>query len=144
MPSFLYAAPQPSRLDARVLFDRLADGLLEQGGIALRPLQSALQPSPGRHPDPRNASALRLLLEEGYLEQDVSGGTELRVGLRGVRRCEELSLLELFGPGGGNQPGSHLDGSRSTGPEAGDEPRPHVPGEPLDHLDLSATLASAL
>jgi uncharacterized protein with von Willebrand factor type A (vWA) domain len=125
------------------LFDRLAENLLDSGGLALRPLRL----DPERDPEPENA--LRLLLEAGYLETRAGdNGTSVRVGPRGLARCEEMALLELLGPlkatRGGEVPAPAASPIPEAGAVPGESSRPHIPGEPLDHVDLHATLRNAL
>jgi Ca-activated chloride channel homolog len=142
MTAFTYAKPQP-RLHGRpaeALFERLVDNLLDQGSLALRPLRSGVN-APGER-----SAQMRLLLDEGYLRL-ANGATDLGVGPRGVAACEARALLELLGPVGGVFGASRTESTRRT-PGAQGEPgefsRPLLPGEPLDHIDLHATLRNAL
>ncbi len=133
MPTFRYAAsgalPERSRTRAgREAFDRLADSLLEQGGLVLRQL---------RH-DPVAAA---LLVEAGYLELDEGA---YRVAARGVRRAEESALRELFAPARGSEAGQHEGSFRGEGTERREDSRAFVPGDGAEHLNLSATLKNAL
>jgi uncharacterized protein with von Willebrand factor type A (vWA) domain len=138
MPTFTYLSslpPQPRRHGrrlARETFDRLADHLLEQGSYTLRQLQRE---------STRNSQRIRVLLDSGLIQQSPDG--QLRLTTRGLAACEERALLEIFRSVGPNGIGWHRTAGRGQGPVPLESTRPHLPGEPFGHLDLSATLSNA-
>lgn len=138
MATFTYQAGgrssgRPPRPVAREALDRLLDGLIDKGRYALRQLQPQAA-APG--------TEVRALLEAGYLR--LTPGGELELTPAAVRVSEEVMLAELLRASGPSLTGRHPRAGAGIGAEAGDESRPHRPGDPLDHLDLSGTLGNAL
>ena len=138
MSTFVYAAAhpgsgRPGRSPAHALFERLLDQLLDQGRYALAQLEREAS---------RGSQPVGVLVEAGYLRPRPEGGLALTPVA--LAASEERLLRELFGARSTVGGGRHERGGRGSGPVAGDEPRPHVPGEPLDHLDLPATLRNTL
>src|SRR5476649_2849790 len=89
MPSFEFSKWDGSQqfrpLSADAVFDKIAEHLLEYGDYVLRQLE---------HLDDHDADLIKLLIKEGYLEQDEEG--KFAVGARGVQRIESKALEELF------------------------------------------------
>ena len=128
-------APAPPSHDRRVeAFDRLLDNLVEQGGFALRQLEREQS---------RQSREVRSLLDAGLLDQTPDG--RLQVTPEALRLAEERLLIDLLRRGGsGTAFGKHQAGAAPDFAEAGDEPRPHEPGDPLAMVDVGETIRRAL
>ena len=112
-------------------FDRLLDNLVEQGGFALRQLER------------EQSREVRSLLDAGLLSRSADG--TLHATPEALRMVEERLLADLLrGGGAGFALGKHRDGRAADFAEAGDEPRPHEPGDPLALVDAGETIRRAL
>src|SRR5262245_53271977 len=124
---------RPRSQVAREAFHRLLDHLLDQGRFALHQLQPA---------DARASAEARALLDAGYLRLDDQGQVALTP--LALRAAEERLLAELYQPRGDGAAGRHVLMRPGVGAEPGDETQPHRAGDPLDHVDVPATLGEAL
>lgn len=124
---------RPAPQAAREAFRRLAEGLVERGRFTLQQVQQDAL---------RDSREVRLLLEAGYLQQKEDRSISLTP--LALRAAEEQVLAELFTLPKGDLPGRHQAETPAAGPEAGDEVRARLVGEPFDHVELSATLRQAL
>ena len=126
-------APPPARRRVEA-FDRLLDNLVAQGGFALRQLEREQS---------RTSREVRALLDAGMIEQSPDG--RLRVTPKALRQAEERLLVDLLRRGGaGYAFGKHQSGASADFAAAGDEPRPHRPGDPLAMVDVGEALRNAL
>lgn len=127
VPSRLAVDPD---LDA---FDRLAQGVLDEGAYALRFLERL---------DAGSREQVARLLERGLLGRSPVGA--YRVTDTGLRRLEEQALRELLADGQVGQAGRHEPraGPSHGTPDAA-QTRPYREGDPLAHVDHGETLRRA-
>ena len=137
MPSFEYSEFDGSQefqsLSADMLFDQVAEFLLEHGDAALRHLEDL---------DRDDADLLKLLIKEGYLEKDEQGG--LSVTPRGVRRVENKALDELFTIMHKDALGKHATDFKGAGQVRHEDSKPYEYGDPVANLNLHETLKNAM
>jgi Ca-activated chloride channel family protein len=120
-------------LAAEAAFDRLSDYLLEHGEYVLRQLEKL---------DDEEADVLKMLIKEGYLEQDEKG--RLVVAPKGIRRVETKALDELFQITRKDMPGKHPSDFKGAGQVRHDDSKPYEYGDPVANLNLHETLKNAV
>jgi uncharacterized protein with von Willebrand factor type A (vWA) domain len=120
-------------LSADAIFDKLADHLLEHGDYVLRQLE---------HLDEDNADLLKLLIKEGYLEEDEEG--RYAVAPRGIRRIETKALDELFTIQRKDTLGKHPSDFKGAGQVRHEDSKPYEFGDPVANLNLHETLKNAM
>src|SRR5260370_919207 len=91
-------------LSAEAVFDKFSEYLLEYGEYILRRLDRM---------DDDDAEGLKLLVKEGFLEEDEKG--KFRAAPKGVRRMEEKALHELFLAPQNDTPGKHETDHKGAG-----------------------------
>jgi uncharacterized protein with von Willebrand factor type A (vWA) domain len=137
MPFFEYSewdgTQQFQPLSAESVFDKLAEYLLEHGEYLLRRLDRL---------DPDDADVLKLLIKEGYLEEDKKG--RFTIAPKGVRRMEEKALHELFLAPHKDTLGKHDTDSKGAGQVVHEDSKPYEFGDPVANLNLHETLKNAL
>src|SRR5258708_1690873 len=124
MPFFEYSewdgTQQFQPLSAESVFDKLAEYLLEHGEYLLRRLDRL---------DPDDADVLKLLIKEGYLEEDKKG--RFTIAPKGVRRMEEKALHELFLAPHKDTLGKHDTDSKGAGQVIHEDSKPYEFGDPV-------------
>lgn len=137
MPDFEYSrwdgSQQFTPLSAEAAFDKLADYLLEHGEYVLRQLERL---------DPDEADIVKMLIKEGFLEQDEKG--RLTPAAKGVRRIENKALDELFQITRKDQPGKHPSDFKGVGQVRHDDSKPYEFGDPVANLNLHETIKNAV
>jgi Ca-activated chloride channel family protein len=137
MPAFEYSEWDGTQrfqpLAAEAVFDKFSEYLLEYGEYILRRLDQI---------DPDDADVLKLLVKEGYLEQDETG--QFRVAAKGVRRLEEKALHELFLAPQKDTLGKHETDHKGAGQVVHEDSKPYEYGDPVANLNLHETLKNAL
>lgn len=136
MPAFEFSRWDGSQaftpLTADATFDKLSDYLLEHGDYMLRQLERMEEDNP---------DLIKLLIKEGYLEQNEEGG--LSVGAKGVRRIESKALEELFTITRKDTQGKHPSDFKGAGQVRHDDSKPYEFGDPVANLNLHETLKNA-
>jgi uncharacterized protein with von Willebrand factor type A (vWA) domain len=121
---------------ARRSFLRLIDMMTDRGGFALEQLRRDVN---------RQTSEVRALFEAGLLRHpNAEQGDRIELSPTGLQLCEDVFLSELFRARPNartHRVGRHMQTAFFR--ELGDELHPHSPGDPLDGVDLTATLANA-
>lgn len=137
MPDFEYSRWDGTQkfvpLSAEAAFDKLAEYLLEHGDYVLRQLERM---------EKSDADLLKLLIKEGYLEQDEEG--RYTIAPRGVRRVEDKALGELFQIARKDTLGKHETDFRGAGQVRHEDSKPYEYGDPVASLNLHETLKNAL
>jgi uncharacterized protein with von Willebrand factor type A (vWA) domain len=137
MPAFEYSewdgTQQFQPLSAEAVFDKFAEYLLEYGEYVLRRLDRM---------DADDAEVLKLLVKEGFLEEDEKG--KFRVAAKGVRRMEEKALHELFLAPQKDTLGKHDTDHKGAGQVVHEDSKPYEYGDPVANLNLHETLKNAL
>ena len=137
MPSFEFSKWDGSQqfrpLSADAVFDKIAEHLLEYGDYVLRQLE---------HLDDHDADLIKLLIKEGYLEQDEEG--KFAVGARGVQRIESKALEELFTINRKDSAGKHPSDFKGAGQVRHEDSKPYEFGDPVANLNLHETLKNAM
>jgi len=120
-------------LAAEAAFDRLSEYLMEHGEYVLRQLEKL---------DEDEADVLKMLIKEGYLEEDEKG--RLIVAPKGIRRVETKALDELFQITRKDMPGKHPSDFKGAGQVRHDDSKPYEYGDPVANLNLHETLKNAV
>lgn len=120
-------------LAAEAVFDKFAEYLLEYGEYLLRRLDRL---------DAADADVLKLLVKEGFLEEDEKG--QFRIAAKGVRRMEEKALHELFLEPQKDTLGKHETDQKGAGQVVHEDSKPYEYGDPVGNLNLHETLKNAL
>lgn len=121
----------PQSADA--LFDQLNDYLMNYGEEVLDQLADL---------EERNAEALELLMQQGFLERDEEG--KFRVTPKAIRRAGSKALDELFQASRRDKLGRHDTDHRGAGQTQLDETKPYEFGDPVANLNLHETMRNAL
>jgi Ca-activated chloride channel family protein len=136
MPFFEYSKWDGTRqfkpLSAEAAFDKLSEYLLEHGDYILRQLERL---------DPQDADLLKMLIKEGFLEEDEEG--KLIVAARGMRRIEHKALEELFAITRKDTAGKHPSDFKGAGQVVHEDSKPYEFGDPVANLNLHETLKNA-
>src|SRR5882724_9276682 len=118
MPLFEYSkwdgSQQFTPLSAEAAFDKLSEYLLEHGDYILRQLERL---------DPQDADLLKMLIKEGFLEEDEDG--KLIVAARGMRRIEHKALEELFSVTRKDAVGKHASDFKGAGQVRHEDSKPY-------------------
>jgi len=137
MPFFEYSewdGTQEFRpLAAEAVFDKFAEYLLEYGDYLLRRLDRM---------DADDAEVLKLLVKEGFLEEDEKG--QFRVAAKGVRRMEEKALHELFLAPQKDTLGKHDTDHKGAGQVVHEDSKAYEYGDPVANLNLHENLKNAM
>jgi len=137
MPSFEYSEYDGSQqfqpLAAEAVFDKFAEYVLEYGEYMLRRLDRM---------DADDAEVLKMLVKEGFLEEDEKG--QFRIAAKGVRRMEEKALHELFLAPQKDTLGKHETDQKGAGQVVHEDSKPYEYGDPVANLNLHETLKNAL
>src|SRR5262249_55482030 len=137
MPLFEYSEFDGSQsfapLSAEMAFDRLSEHLLEHGEYVLRQLDRLNQD---------DADLLKLLVKEGYLENDEEG--RLAVSPMAVKRIESKALDELFTTPRKGTIAKHTTEFKGAGQVRHDDSKPYEFGDPVANLNLHETLKNAM
>lgn len=120
-------------LSAETAFDKLAEYLLEHGDYVLRQLEDL---------DTDAADLLKLLIKEGYLENDEQG--KLIVAPKGARRIEQKALDELFLLPSKDRLGKHESDFKGSGEVLHEDSKAYEFGDPVANLNMHETLKNAL
>jgi uncharacterized protein with von Willebrand factor type A (vWA) domain len=120
-------------LAAEAVFDKFSEYLLEYGDYLLRRLDRM---------DADDAEVLKLLVKEGFLEEDEKG--QFRVAAKGVRRMEEKALHELFLAPQKDTLGKHETDHKGAGQVVHEDSKPYEYGDSVANLNLHETLKNAL
>jgi uncharacterized protein with von Willebrand factor type A (vWA) domain len=120
-------------LSADAVFDKIAEHLLEHGDYVLRQLENL---------DDRDAELVKLLVKEGYLEEDEDG--KYAVAPRGIRRIETKALDELFTIQRKDTLGKHPSDFKGAGQVRHEDSKPYEFGDPVANLNLHETLKNAM
>src|SRR6266436_3524052 len=136
MPAFEYSEWDGTQrfqpLSGEAVFDKFAEYLLEYGEYILRRLDRM---------DADDAEMLKLLVKEGFLEEDEKG--QFRVAAKGVRRMEEKALHELFLAPQKDTLGKHDTDHKGAGQVVHEDSKPYEYGDPVANLNLHETLKNA-
>lgn len=136
MPIFEYSEWDGSQqfrpLSAEMSFDKLSEYLLEYGDYVLRQLERL---------DNDNADLLKLLIKEGYLEEDEEG--RIAIAPRGIRRVEHKALDELFQITRKDALGKHESDFKGNGQVRHEDSKAYEYGDPVANLNLHETLKNA-
>src|SRR5207245_7055733 len=119
-------------LAAEAVFDKFSEYLLEYGDYLLRRLDRM---------DADDAEVLKLLVKEGFLEEDEKG--KFRLASKGVRRMEEKALHELFLAPQKDTLGKHETDHKGAGQVVHEDSKPYEYGDPVANLNLHETLKNA-
>jgi Ca-activated chloride channel family protein len=137
MPDFEYSewdgTQEFTPLSADSAFDKLSEYLLEHGEYVLRQLERL---------DPEDADIVKMLIKEGYLEQDEQG--RLVAAPKGIRRIESKALDELFQITRKDQLGKHPSDFKGVGQVRHDDSKPYEYGDPVANLNLHETIKNAV
>jgi Ca-activated chloride channel homolog len=137
MPYFEYAHWDGSQefrtLSADLVFDKLAEHLLEHGDYVLRQLERVSREDP---------DLLKMLIKEGYLEKDEKG--QFAVTPRGVKRIQEKALEELFTIARKDGLGKHTTDFKGPGTVRHEDSKRYEYGDPVANLNLHETLKNAM
>ncbi len=120
-------------LSADQAFDKLSEYLLEYGDYILRQLE---------HGDEDSSDLLKLLIKEGFLEENEKG--QVGIAPRGMRRIENKALEELFNIQRKDSQGKHETDFKGTGQIRHEDSKPYEFGDPVANLNLHETLKNAL
>ena len=136
MPLFEFSEYDGSQefrpLSADAVFDKISEHLLEYGDYVLRQLEKL---------DDRDAELLKMLIKEGYLEQDEEG--KYAIAPRGVKRIENKALEELFTVNRKDTLGKHPSDFKGAGQVRHEDSKPYQFGDPVANLNLHETLKNA-
>jgi Ca-activated chloride channel homolog len=120
-------------LSADAVFDKIAEHLIEYGEYVLRQIENL---------DDQDAEVVKLLLKEGYLEEDEDG--KYAIAPRGVRRIETKALEELFTIQRKDTLGKHPSDFKGAGQVRHEDSKPYQFGDPVANLNLHETLKNAM
>ncbi len=116
--------------------DQFADFLLQYGDQALKAMQQAMN-----DPDNKAGEVIEQLLKDGMLDKDGKG--RLKLTPRAVNRLQIKALNEIFkNMRQGNRDG-HEKTTAGPGAERLDGTKPYQFGDPLNDIDLNATMRNA-
>jgi uncharacterized protein with von Willebrand factor type A (vWA) domain len=136
MPLFEFSEYDGSQefrpLSADAVFDKISDHLLEYGDYVLRQLEKL---------DDRDAELLKMLVKEGYLEEDAEG--KYAIAPRGIKRIENKALEELFTVNRKDTLGKHPSDFKGAGQVRHEDSKPYEFGDPVANLNLHETLKNA-
>lgn len=136
MASFEYSRFDGSQafrpLSAEAAFDKIAEYLLEYGDNILRRIE---------HLDDKDADLVKLLIDEGYLQEDEQG--KFAVAPRGLRRIENKALEELFTVTKRDSQGKHPTDYKGAGQVRHEDSKRYEFGDPVANLNLHETLKNA-
>src|SRR5271167_3082373 len=137
MPLFEFSEYDGSQqfrpLSADAVFDKISDHLLEYGDYVLRQLEKL---------DDRDAELLKMLVKEGYLEEDEDG--KYAIAPRGIKRIENKALEELFTVNRKDTLGKHPSDFKGAGQVRHEDSKPYEFGDPVANLNLHETLKNAM
>jgi Ca-activated chloride channel homolog len=117
--------------------DQLMDFVLQYGDQALRAMQKAMN-----EPDSPTSELLEQLIQQGMLDKDGKG--RLKLTPRAVSRMQMKALTEIFRNMRTGQRDGHEKTAAGSGGERLDGTKPYEFGDPLNEIDLNATLRNAL
>jgi Ca-activated chloride channel family protein len=137
MPLFEFSEYDGSQqfrpLSADAVFDKISEHLLEYGDYVLRQLENL---------DDRDAELLKMLIKEGYLEQDKEG--KYAIAPKGIKRIETKALEELFTINRKDTLGKHPSDFKGAGQVRHEDSKPYEFGDPVANLNLHETLKNAM
>src|SRR5260370_19199451 len=137
MPAFEYGAREGTKqfqpLAAEAVVDKFDEYLLDYGEYMLRRLDRL---------DADDADVLKLLVKEGFLEEDEKG--QFRIAAKGVRRMEEKALHELFLAPQKDTLGKHETDQKGAGQVVHEDSKPYEYGDPVANLNFHETLKNAI
>jgi len=137
MPIFEFSqwdgSQQFTPLAAEAAFDKLSEYMLEYGEYVLRQLERL---------DQDNADLLKMLIKEGYLEEDEQG--RVTIAPKGIHRVEHKALDELFQVTRKDTLGKHDSDFKGSGQIRHEDSKQYEYGDPVANLNLHETLKNAI